>query len=73
MLRFLYMTVDHLHHIVCLGDILRYVVADHFTFIVLVKDFFFHHALTNGRHLRAVFRVDDRGYDVTTERRTDLI
>ena len=67
------MAVDDLDYVVRFGHVLGHVVADHFALIVLVEDFFLHHAFADGGHLRTVFGIDDGSYDVTTESGTDLI
>ena len=46
---------------------------NHLAGIIFVEYFGLHHAGTHRGHLRAVIGVDDRGDDVSTEGRTDLI
>ena len=69
----LHVAVDDLHYIVRLVYILGHVVVDNLALVVLVQDFFLHHAFADGGHLRTVFGVDDGGYDVAAESRADLV
>ena len=48
-------------------------MADYFALVVLVEDFFLHHALAYCSHLRTVFRVHDGSHDVSSECRTYLV
>ena len=68
-----YVAVDDLYDIIRFRNIFGDVVFYHFAFITGVQNFFFHHTFANSRHLRTVFRIDDRRYDVTTESGTDLV
>jgi len=68
-----YVAVDDLYDIIRFRNIFGDVVFYHFAFIVGIQDFFFHHTFANSRHLRTVFRIDDRRYDVTAESGTDLV
>ena len=67
------MTVDDLDHIVSLGNIFGYIVVDDLALVVLVEDFFLHHAFADCSHLRTVLRIDDGGDDISSECRTDLV
>ena len=49
------------------------VLINHLPDVILVEHLGFHHAGTHRGHLRTVIGVDDRGNDVSTEGRTDLI
>ena len=49
------------------------VLINHLPRVVLIEHLGFHHSGTHRGHLRAVIGVDDRGNDVSTEGRTDLI
>ena len=68
-----YMAVDDFYYIVRFGNIVGYIMFDDFTFIVSIQNFFLHHALAYGCHLRAVFGVHNRCHDVTAECGTDLV
>ena len=68
-----YVAVDDFYDIIRFRNILGDVMFYHFAFIIGVQDFLFHHAFANCRHLRTVFRVDDRRHDVTTESGADLV
>ena len=49
------------------------VLINHLPRVVLIEHLGFHHAGTHRGHLRTVIGVDDRGNDVSSEGRTDLI
>ena len=68
-----YVAVDDFYDIIRFRNIFGNVVFYHFAFIISVQDFFFHHTFAYGRHLRTVFRIDDRRHNVATESRTDLV
>lgn len=67
------MAVENLHDILCLRNILRNIMADNLTLVVLVEHFFLHHTLTHCRHLWTVLRVDDCRNDVSAKGRTNLV
>ena len=73
MLRLLDMTVEYLHHIFCLRDILGDIVAYDLCLVVLVENLLLHDTLTHSGHLWAMLRIDDGRHDVSTESRTYLV
>ena len=68
-----YVAVDDFYHIVRLGHVLGNVVVDDFALIVGVQNLFLHHTFANRSHLRTTFRVHDRGHDISSECRTNLV
>ena len=68
-----YMAVDYLNHIICFRNVFSYIVVNDFTRIVGIEYLFLHHPFAYGGHLRAMFRIDDRSYDITSKSRTDLV
>ena len=67
------MAFQHLNHIVFGLYKGINVLINHLPGVILVEHLGFHHSGTHRGHLRAVIGVDDRGNDVSTKGRTDLI
>ena len=73
MLGSLNVVVEHLYD-ECLGrHIFLHIRIDLLTNALALIDGLLHHAATHGGHLGTMLRIDDRGHDVATEGRTDLI
>ena len=67
------MAVNNLDNIVGGIGVFGGVQLDNFASVVGIEDFFFHHPLANGCHLRTAFGVYDCCNDVAAECGTDLI
>ena len=65
--------VDDFNNEITVGHIFFRVKVDYFALVFGVEDFFFHHSFAHGGHLRTAVGVDNRGYDVPAECRTNLV
>ena len=73
MFGFFYMSVDNFYYIICFRNEFCYIMANDFTLIVFIKNFFFHYAFAYCCHLWAMFRIDNCCNNITSECRANLI
>ena len=73
MLGFLYMAVEHFHHIVLCGYVLCHLGIYHLALSIAVIEGLLHDTAAHGGHLRTVLGVDDGGHDIAAECRTNLV
>ena len=67
------MAFDNLHHIVLGRHILRYIGINHLALRLTAIQSLLHHARAHRCHLWTMVGVNNRGHDITTKGRTNLI
>ena len=67
------MALKHLDHIVSLGYEFSHIFINYLTLIIIGHFLGFHYARTHGSHLRTMFWIDNRCYDITAKGGTYLI